>query len=149
MGEDDKRISAGLPGHLIRRLHQISTAVFMRDVKAAGYDLTPVQFAALDALKHHGGIDQAGLATAIAKDRATTGTVIDRLVRKKLISRTVSPSDKRARVLRLTADGEALLAALTPIVLRLQKDILPGLTKTEYDQFVSLAAKAAQAADTG
>ena len=53
---------AGMPGHLIRRLHQISTQVFVARARAAGCDITPVQFAALDALLDHPGIDQASVA---------------------------------------------------------------------------------------
>ena len=36
-----------MPGHLIRRLHQLSTATFSEQMKAAGIDMTSVQFAAL------------------------------------------------------------------------------------------------------
>ncbi len=39
-----------MPGHLIRRLHQVSTQVFTRHLQEAGFDLTPVQFAAMDAI---------------------------------------------------------------------------------------------------
>lgn len=139
-------VSTRMPGHLIRRLHQISTQVFSQRMREAGGDLTPIQFAALDALRHHPGIDQAGLAEAIAKDRATVGGVIDRLEQKGLVARAVSTRDKRARELRLTPEGAAALDRLQPVVERLQRDILPGLSPAEFDQFIALAAKAAAAA---
>lgn len=135
-----------MPGHLIRRLHQISTHVFMTRTREAGFDLTPVQFAALDAIRESPGIDQAGLADAVAKDRATIGAVADRLEQKGLVSRKVNAKDKRARILSLTDEGEALVLALKPLVVQLQADILPGLDDTEYKLFVELAAKAAKAA---
>jgi DNA-binding MarR family transcriptional regulator len=135
-----------MPGHLIRRLHQISTHVFMTRTKEAGFDLTSVQFAALEAIRQSPGIDQAGLAEAIAKDRATIGAVADRLEQKGLVSRKVNLRDKRARKLTLTDEGEALVASLSPIVEKLQKEILPGLNDAEYRMFVELAAKAARAA---
>ena len=135
-----------MPGHLIRRLHQISTHVFMTRTREAGFDLTPVQFAALDAIRESPGIDQAGLADAVAKDRATIGAVADRLEQKGLVSRKVNAKDKRARILSLTDEGEALVLALKPLVVQLQADILPGLDATEYKLFVELAAKAAKAA---
>ncbi len=135
-----------MPGHLIRRLHQVSTQVFLQRVREAGYDLTPVQFAALDALQHNAGIDQAGLADAIGKDRATTGAVADRLEQKGLVTRAINARDKRARELKITDDGSLVLSALLPVVERLQKEILPGLDETEYQQFLTLAAKAAKAA---
>lgn len=137
------------PGHLIRRLHQISTHVFMQRVAEAGFDLTPVQFAALDALGSNRGIDQARLAELVAKDRATTGAVVDRLEQKGLVSRSVSARDKRARILALTPDGSALLARIAPVVEDLQREILSGLEDHEYRQFVELAAKAAVAGALG
>jgi MarR family transcriptional regulator, temperature-dependent positive regulator of motility len=142
-------VSSGMPGHLIRRLHQYSTKVFIRRVREAGFDLTPVQFAALDALRDNPGTDQAGLADAIAKDRATVGAVVDRLEQKGLVARHVSPRDKRARELSLTAEGEAVLTRLLPVVRTLQKEILPGLDEAEYQQFTELASRAAKAASTG
>ena len=142
-----KTRSARLPGHLIRRLHQLSTKVFTERMRQAGFDLTPIQFVALDALSLNEGIDQAGLASAIAKDRATTGSVIDRLEHKGLVTRLISPRDRRARVLALTDKGRTLLSKMTPEVEDLQADILPGLTDTEYRQFIALAEKATRASD--
>ncbi len=141
------RQSADMPGHLIRRLHQISTQVFTRRLQEAGHDLTPVQFAALDALAGHPGIDQAGLAEAVAKDKATIGAVADRLAQKGLVERVASRRDRRAKALTLTPDGERVLAAVLPLVMALQREILPGLDEAEYRQFVALAAKAMQPQD--
>lgn len=138
-----------MPGHLIRRLHQISTHVFMLRTKQAGFDLTPVQFAALATIGQSPGIDQAGLADAVAKDRATIGAVVDRLEQKGLVSRKVNRQDRRARVLALSQAGEILVADLLPIVEQLQKEMLPGLDEAEYRMFIALAAKAARVAGPG
>lgn len=134
--------SQTMPGHLIRRLHQISTQVFLQHVAKAGHDLTAVQFAALDVINHHPGVDQAGLADRIAKDRATIGAVVDRLERKGLVARVVSTRDKRARELTLTEAGQATITALLPVVTGLQREILQGLDDDEYSRFMALAEKA-------
>lgn len=134
--------SSQMPGHLIRRIHQISNHLFLQRVREAGYDLTPVQFAALDALRQSPGIDQARLAEAIAKDRATIGAVVDRLELKRLVARAENSKDRRARILSLTARGERILATLMPVVAKLQNEILSGLTAGEYKEFIRLAAKA-------
>lgn len=133
--------SSRMPGHLIRRIHQISTQLFLMRAREAGSDLTPVQFAALDALQNAPGIDQARLAEAVAKDRATIGAVVDRLEQKGLVARAENSKDRRARILKLTAKGERTLTALMPVVEDLQKEILSGLTSTEYKLFVRMAAK--------
>lgn len=136
-----------MPGHLIRRLHQLSTQLFTRRVQEAGFDLTPVQFAALDALAANPEVDQASLASFIAKDRATIGAVVDRLVQKGLIARSNSQRDKRAKVLSLTPQGRSVLAALIPVVEGLQRESLPGLSDDEYLQFIALSAKVVASAE--
>lgn len=131
-----------MAGHLIRRMHQQSTQVYQSATQAAGFDLTSVQFAALDAVAEQPGIDQASLAAAISFDRATIGGVIDRLEQKGLIEREISPDDRRARQLRLTSAGRRQLAALRPVVEALQAEILAPLTAKERATFLALARKA-------
>ncbi|MDZ7892800.1 MAG: MarR family transcriptional regulator [Rhodoferax sp.] len=129
-------------GHLIRRLHQQSVQVFQTHTQAAGFELTSVQFAALNTIAEQPDIDQASLSTAISFDRATIGGVIERLERKELIRRVVCTEDRRARRLRLTPQGEALLAACRPVIDALQADILGPLSPAERDVFLQLASKA-------
>ncbi|WP_240517481.1 MarR family winged helix-turn-helix transcriptional regulator [Paracoccus salipaludis] len=135
-----------MPGHLIRRLHQLSTQVFAAAMAQAGEDLTPVQFAMMDALAAEPGLDQASLARAIGKDRATVGAVAERLAKKGLIARTASAHDRRAIELELTGAGRDLHARLAPRVAAIQADILPGLSEAERATFVALVARALAAA---
>jgi DNA-binding MarR family transcriptional regulator len=131
-----------MAGHLIRRLHQQSMQIFQTQTQAAGFDLTSVQFAALDTIAQRPGIDQASLAATISFDRATIGGVVDRLERKGLVQRVVSAQDRRARLLDLTPDGAQLLAACRPVVKALQGDILATLSPQEREDFLLLANKA-------
>lgn len=134
--------SLDMAGHLIRRLHQQSTQVFLQRTQAAGFDLTPVQFAALDAIHAQPGTDQARVAETIAYDRATIGGVIDRLEQKGWICRNVSEWDRRARELSLTKKGERVRSALLPIVRDLQDEILQSLSGNERARFLELARRA-------
>ena len=52
-----------MPGHLIRRAHQVSSAVFHDRMQREGLDVTPFQFAALSAIAQNPGVDQATVAT--------------------------------------------------------------------------------------
>ena len=94
-----------MPGHLARRFQQIAVAVFLAEVEAAGYDLTPVQYAALTAVSANPGLDQVTLAGLMAFDRTTITGVVDRLVQKGLITRQESSRDRRARELTMTVAG--------------------------------------------
>ena len=134
-----------MPGHLIRRLNQISASLFQELMGELGEDLTPVQYAALSILGQEDGLDQATLAALIAYDRATIGGVIDRLEAKGLVSRRVSPDDRRARIVTLSPSGAALLARLDQPVAAMQDRILAGLSADERASFIALAAKATAA----
>ena len=127
-----------MAGHLIRRLHQQSTQIFVQRTAAAGFELTPVQFAALCAIHAHPDTDQAFVAELIGYDRATIGGVIDRLEKKGWIRRIVSERDRRARELSLSDDGLRVLSALRPIVEGLQSDILQPLSDVDQACFVNL-----------
>lgn len=137
-----------MAGHLIRRLHQISTSVFQRGMKEAGIELSPVQFAALDALSRVGRVDQTTLAGMIAYDRATIGSVVDRLESRDLVSRRPGKADRRAREVALTPAGQHLLRQSWPVVAALQDDILSGLAPEDRRQFLDLAARVARAGNS-
>ena len=131
-----------MPGHLARRFQQIAVAVFLTEVEEAGFDLTPVQYAALAAIKANPGIDQVTLAGLIAYDRTTITGVIDRLVQKDLVVRQASSRDRRARELLITDGGRRTLRGITPAVEAAQQIMLRGLTEKEADELMRLLRKA-------
>jgi len=131
-----------MPGHLARRFQQIAVAVFLAEVEAAGYDLTPVQYAALAAVGAHPGVDQVTLAGLIAFDRTTITGVVDRLAAKGLITRRESSHDRRARALAITTAGRRALRGIAPAVEAAQRTMLRGLTEREASELVRLLQKA-------
>ena len=135
----------GMPGHLIRRMHQASQAIFDGEMARRGYDLTPVQYAALSVIAERPGLDQATLATQIAFDRATTGGVIDRLESKGLVRREVDRADRRARRLYIETAGVEVLSRVTPYVRDVQDRMLQGLNPAERTALLGLLGKALDA----
>ncbi len=131
-----------MPGHLARRFQQIAVAVFLAEVEGSGFDLTPVQYAALAAIKGNPGIDQVTLAGLIAYDRTTITGVIDRLVQKDLVVRKASSRDRRARELQITDAGKRTLRAITPAVEAAQRIMLRGLSQKEAAELMRLLRKA-------
>ena len=131
-----------MPGHLARRFQQIAVAVFLAEVDNAGYDLTPVQYAALAAINANPGIDQVTLAGLIAYDRTTITGVVDRLVQKGLVARQESSRDRRARELKITDVGRRAFRAITPAVEAAQRIMMRGLTDKEAKELVRLLQKA-------
>lgn len=129
------------PGHLARRFQQIAVAVFHAAVEEAGYNLTPVQYAALTAIGTQPGIDQATLAGLIAYDRTTITGVVDRLVRKGFLVRQAS-RDRRAHALEITDEGRQTLDGIEPAVDAAQRIILGGLSTAEAATLMRLLRKA-------
>jgi len=125
-----------LPGHHIRRLQQVAVAIFVQETEAHG--LTPVQYAALQAVCNEPGFDQRTLARRIGYDTSTIAGVIDRLEARGLMLRSASPTDRRVRLLSLTPDGKRVLNAILPDMLRAQERMLAPLSEPEREEFVRM-----------
>lgn len=124
------------PGHLIRRLHQISVGIFVQETDSLG--VTPMQYAALQTVAKQPGIDQRSLSKSIALDASTTGGVVDRLEARQLLERRTSPADRRVRLLHVTPQGLTLLDEITPMMLQAQQRILDPLSPDQQRQFMEL-----------
>jgi DNA-binding MarR family transcriptional regulator len=125
-----------LPGHYIRRLQQIAVAIFLQETQVHG--VTPVQYGALQAIANTPGTDQRSLASAIGLDTSTIAGVVDRLELRGLVQRSAADHDRRLRLLTLTDDGRALLAAIVPAMLRAQERMLDPLPKNQRAEFVKM-----------
>ncbi|MGL4242163.1 MAG: MarR family transcriptional regulator, partial [Beijerinckiaceae bacterium] len=89
--------------------------------------------------------DQATLAQGIGYDRVTIGGVVDRLEGTGLVRRDVDDKDRRARRLRLSPEGQRLLAVATPHVLAVQDETMQGLSAAEAEALCGLMRKALDA----
>jgi MarR family transcriptional regulator, lower aerobic nicotinate degradation pathway regulator len=134
-----------LPGHLIRRVHQVSTAYFAEE---CGGDLTAVQYAALVAIGAHPGIDATRLSEIIYFDRSTIGDVLDRMVGKDWIRRASTSTDRRIKLLEITPAGQDVLQQVEPAIGRVQERLLAPLSSVEAKTLVRLLSKLADAVES-
>jgi DNA-binding MarR family transcriptional regulator len=124
------------PGYLFRRMQQIAVAIFVEECRA--HDLTPVQYAALVAIRTHPGIDATRLSAVIAFDRSTLGSVIERLEAKGYVERKPGREDKRVKLLDLTKSGAALLREIVPSVDKAQARMLQPLQPADRKTLLAL-----------
>jgi DNA-binding MarR family transcriptional regulator len=124
------------PGHLFRRMQQIAVAIFVEECQE--FDVTPVQYAALVAIRAYPGIDATRLSALIAFDRSTLGNVIERLEAKGLISRKSAADDKRLKLLYLTKAGARVLRDIMPSIDRAQARMLEPLNATDRARLMEL-----------
>lgn len=127
------------PGHLIRRAQQLAVAIFMEET--AGFDVTPVQFAILNALMDDPGEDQITLSGRVAFDPATFGSVIGRLEAKGWVQRLADPGDKRRKLLWTTAEGQKVALQMKRAVGKAQQRIVGPLAVAERAQLSELLGK--------
>lgn len=127
------------PGHQIRRAHQLSIALFMEET--VEFDVTPVQFAILNALMDDPGEDQITLAGRVAFDAATSGSVIGRLEAKGWVRREADPADKRRKLLWVTPAGEKVALKMKRAVSKVQSRLLAPLKRAEREQLGELLGK--------
>jgi DNA-binding MarR family transcriptional regulator len=127
------------PGHLIRRSQQIGVAMFFDEFE--GYDVTPIQYAALIAIRDRPGIDQKTLADQVAIDRSTMGAVLRTLEERGLIARVAPKQNLRIRQLFITRDGDELLQSPREHIYRVQERILAPLNMKERKVFMQLLAR--------
>ena len=127
------------PGYLIRRAQQLAVAIFMEET--AGFDVTPVQFAILNALMDDPGEDQITLSGRVAFDPATFGSVISRLEAKGWVQRQADPMDKRRKLLWTTEEGEKVALQMKRAVSKAQQRIVGPLEVAERAQLNELLGK--------
>ena len=130
------------PGFYLRRLHQISVALFYEE--AGDQDLTPTQFSVLYVLHNQPNIAQSQVTQLAALDKVTVVNVVARLIEKGLVIKTRSTEDRRASVLALTDTGSAKVEAMEPALDRSAARLVAPLDSNELDTFMSLLAKLAE-----
>ncbi|TZG26227.1 MarR family winged helix-turn-helix transcriptional regulator [Sphingomonas montanisoli] len=97
----------------VQRAARMLARHFDQALKPLG--LTNQQFSLLMALNRPGSTPMGPLAHLLGMDRTSLTAALKPLERRGLLAIAVSQSDKRARQLTLTPDGEALLARAVPI----------------------------------
>jgi DNA-binding MarR family transcriptional regulator len=122
------------PGFLARRLQQIGVSIFLEETK--DFDITPLQYGVMAAVRATPGVDQIGVSSKVGLDRTTVVGIVDRLERKALLARRPDPSDRRVRQLFLTPAGQQRLVEMRAATDRVQKRLLEPLGSKESAQFV-------------
>ena len=123
------------PGHLLRRAHQISLAMFEMHV---GPHVTPREFAVLRMVHEQPGIDQVGLAGLIGVDTSSTALTAAKLAERGLLTRTVSAVDRRLLSLTITKNGEKLLEQTVVGVHKMREQLLSSLPENDREPFLSM-----------
>lgn len=133
------------PSHLMHRVLQLALDIYADEAGPGGP--TQRQFAVMEAVSAKEGLTQTDLVRATGIDRSTLADLVARMTTKGLLERERSAVDARAKAVRLSAEGAALLAAARPRVEAADKRIMGLLPKGKREGFLALLGELAAAAD--
>ncbi len=105
----------------------------------------PLLYGVMAGIEEQPGIGQRRLASRLGIDPVSAGQMIDCLEQKGLVDRQIDPSDRRARVLRLTQRGTALRHRLRPSLLAAQERLLAPLSLAERTVLLDMLSRVIEA----
>ncbi|PZF96759.1 MarR family winged helix-turn-helix transcriptional regulator [Micromonospora deserti] len=83
-----------------------------------------------------GGLSQRQIGELCGIDKTTMVVTLDQLEAAGLARRHPSPSDRRARLVEVTREGEKILDRAQEIAARIQADVLAALPEADRDVFL-------------
>lgn len=140
----------GITGHVHPALKQyfgyalFKTAMRMKTKMAdlvGPYGMIPAQIGIIMILKESGPMNQMTLGESMGVDKATMVKLIDGLEEQKLIKRTTSPEDRRAKFISLTEKGIKVQAVVLQKSKAVEDEFLEPLTATERKAFRGILDK--------
>ena len=112
------------------------------------FDVSPAQWAILEACYRGQANTPSGLARIIPVDTAAISRQLDKLKDKGLIQRRRSARDRRSIRLGLTPAGRELVPKLVPCVQANNAKFLKGITDEEHAALINIIGKMLNNADT-
>lgn len=112
----------------------LARAQAMGEIALTGLGLTGRQYGLLALLEDRPTVAQHRLGAALGVDRSTTATLAAALARRALVDRHRDPADRRAYVITLTAEGEALRARAAALLEDCDQRFLAPLAPAEKER---------------
>lgn len=104
-------------------------------------DITPSQFAVLEALYHLGSMTQGEVGAKVLKSGSNMTTVIDNLERDSLVRRERDAKDRRVIHVHLTEAGTGKVEAILPGHIAALVDEFSVLSASEQQSLAGLCKK--------
>jgi DNA-binding MarR family transcriptional regulator len=130
-------------GFLLNDLSKMITQIWDARMKHA--DLTRSQWRAIGHVSRSPGITQIDLAEALGVGRMAVTGIIDRLEKKKLLTRKADGTDRRVKKVYCTAKAKELLPSMQDVGDLVLEDMTAKLSDRQLQQLISGLEKMHQA----
>ena len=108
------------------------------EARMAVYHVTRTQWLAMYFINKKPDMTQNELAESLGTKGSTVVSLLDRMERDELITRTTVAKDRRVRHLALTAKGKKVLIKLTEVAEKFKEDAIKDLSEKDLDIFKSV-----------
>ena len=113
-------------------IHRVAQLIQQRiDNEIGDSGLTRLSWMAAAHVEDSPGLTIGDLAGRLEVGRATTGQLVDRMVKGGWVERSPSPSDRRLQIVTVTPKTRAMLDELAPRQSALEDEILQDLSPDE------------------
>ena len=124
-------------GFIATDLARLIRAEFDRRIAAAGLGLTAGETRALVHVARAGPVRQSVLADRMGVEAMTLCAFLDRLEASGLVTRTVDPTDRRAKLADLTDRADDVLVKIRAVTDGIRKDAAGGLDPAVWGAMLS------------
>jgi len=107
----------------------------------ASLEITPPQFAVLEALLHVGPMSQSELGRKLLRSNPNMTALLDNLERDKRIQRERSPEDRRVVMVSLTPEGRRVIERVFPAHAAHVAALMGALSAEEQETLGALCKK--------
>src|SRR6202790_1523938 len=117
---------------VIAKSHRALSLLAEQSIANTGLCLT--DFVALEALLHKGPLTISQIQEKVRLASGSMTAAVDRLEKLGLVTRLSSPSDRRSRIVKLTAEGKRLAASCFETHARDLEALMSPLPEQEKEQ---------------
>src|SRR5258706_1722475 len=131
---------------VMMKAHRALQRLATRSIESSEWGLS--DFAVMEMLLHKGPQPVNEIGRRIELTSGAITTAVDRLESLGLVTREAHPSDRRARIVRLTAAGQEQAAKIFAVHKAAMDSAARGLSKTERATLIELLKKLGTSAGT-
>ena len=122
--------------------------VFYSDVTSAissvyqsEYDMTPAEWRSMVIIGPDNKLTANDIVVRSSMDKVAVSRALARMQRNGWVATHANPSDRRSKLLSLSATGKAIYQELIPQVLGVEKQLLAGISPQQQQQFIDTMAR--------
>jgi DNA-binding MarR family transcriptional regulator len=136
-----------VPLRLIPAIHRATHAIALYLEQSREHSVSQAEAHILAHLAADGAATVAEIHRTFGHKRSTLTSILDRLDARGLVTREVSPDDRRSFVVKLTRPGKTLAAKVYSHLEELELQVLGQFRKTERDAFDRIIAALPEVAE--